>query len=156
MADGIAGLQFVKDIIAYFKSEKGWSEDTGGKQPVMTAQWKIKETGFANGDYSEIIISLDSENPNIYSLLQTDEADGNFWDWLHDISITMDIRTGASEERVGKMVDETVRILKRSVITPINGTNYVQILPGPVVSLNEEYRNLFRYTVDVDALRFNP
>ena len=156
MADGIAGLQFVRDMIAFFESENGWSEETGGKQPVLTAQWKKKETGFADGDYQEIILSLDSENPNIYSLLQSDGADKFFWDWLHDISITMDIRTGASEERIGQMVDETVRILKRNVITNINGTEYVQILPGSIVSLNEDYRNLFRYTVDCDALRFNP
>ena len=154
MTGGIAGLQFVNNMIAFL--EKEWSEDNGGKPPIITAQWKKKTTGFANGNYREIIISLDSENPNIYSLLQTDQNDAFFWDWLHDISITLDIRTGESEEEILKMVDEIIRILKRNVILPINNTVYVQMLPGSITSLNEEYRNLFRYTIDVDALQFNP
>lgn len=154
MAGGIAGLQFVNDMIVFLA--KKWIEDTGGIQPVITAQWKKKTIGFVDGNYQEIIISLDSENPNIYSLLQRDDNDVFFWDWLHDISITLDIRTGDSEERILQMVDEVVRIIKANVILPINGTQMIQTLPGAVVSLNEEYRNLFRYTVDVDTLRFNP
>jgi len=99
---------------------------------------------------------LDSENPNIYSLLQSTDGGGFFWDWLHDISITIDVRTGDSEGRVLQMVNEIVRILKTTVILPVNDTVYVQVLPESIVSLNEEYRNLFRYTVDVTALQFNP
>jgi len=154
MVDGIGGLDFVNNMIAHLAQK--WTEDTGGEQPVFTAQWKKKTTGFVDGNYQEVIISLDSENPNIYSLLQSSEANGFFWDWLHDISITLDIRTGDSEERVLQMVNEIVRILKTTVILPINGTVYVQVLPEAVVSLNEDYRNLFRYTIDVTALIFNP
>jgi len=154
MADGIAGLTFVKDMIAFLGEQ--WTTDSGGAQPDITAQWNKKTVGFGGDNYQEIIISLDSENPNIYSLLQSTDADVFFWDWLHDISITLDIRTGDGEDRVLQMVDEVVRILKLNVITAINGTIYVQILPGAIVSLLEEYRNMFRYTVDVDCLRFNP
>lgn len=154
MVNGIGGLDFVNNMIAYL-AEK-WIEDTGGEQPVFTAQWKKKTTGFVDGNYQEVILSLDSENPNIYSLLQSTEANDFFWDWLHDISITLDVRTGDNEGRVLQMVNEIVRILKTTVILPINDTVYVQVLPGAIVSLNEEYRNMFRYTIDVDALQFNP
>jgi len=154
MTNGIGGLDFVNNMIAHL-SEK-WTDETGGEQPIFTAQWNKKTVGFVDGNYQEVILSLDSENPNIYSLLQSSEANGFFWDWLHDISITLDVRTGDSEKRVLQMVNEIMRILKTTVILPINDTVYVQVLPGAIVSLNEEYRNMFRYTVDVECLQFSP
>jgi len=152
--DGIGGIKFVNDMIKHLKDE--WVTGTGGKIPDITAQWGKKVVGLGTNKYQEIIISLDSEDPKIFSLISSIGVDGKFdYDWLHDISITLDIRTGTSETRVLQLVSEVVKILKNNVVTTIDNTEYVQILPGNVVSLNEEYRNLFRYTVDVDAMRFN-
>ena len=90
-------------------------------------------------------------------LFQTIGADGKFnYDWLHDISVTLDIYSSVSEARVLQLVDEIVKILKNNVVTTINGREYLQMLPGNIVSLNEEFRNIFRYNIDVDAMRFNP
>lgn len=153
--DGIAGLDFVEDMIKHIKDE--WPS-TSGKTPIVSAQWKIKEVGHVEPKYSEIIISLDSENPRIFSLITDVGTDGKFnYDWLHDISITLDLRTGISQNRIDEMVNGVMSIFKNNVATPIiNSREYIQILPSNVVSLNEEYRNLFRYTVDIEAMRFNP
>lgn len=153
MTDGIAGIPFVRDMITLINDK--WQPKNGGRKPKLTAQWEIKTVGYGNSNYDEVIISLDSENPRIFSLI-SEIKNGQFsYDWLHDISITLDIRTGQSEARVLQLVDELVRILKKSVVSTINNHEYVQILPGNVVSLIEEYRNMYRYTIDVDAIRYN-
>ena len=49
-----------------------------------------------------------------------------------------------------------LRILKNNVVSTINNREYIQIVPTNIVSLNEEFRNIFRYSIDVDAKRINP
>ena len=154
MTDGMAGLPFANDIIDHLKSN--WTSN-GGKLPIFTTKWKKKVVGLGQRSYDEVIIELDTEDPKIFSLITGVGSDGKSnYDWLHDISITIDIYTSVSEERVLQLVDEIVRILKNNVVTTINNREYLQMLPGNITSLNEEFRNIFRYTIDVDALRFNP
>lgn len=155
MVDGIAGLPFANDIIKLLKDE--WVGSTGGKLPTFTTKWKKKVVGHGSSNYDEVIVELDTEDPKIFSLVSGVGADGKFnYDWLHDISVTVDIFTSKSEDRCLQIVNEIVKILKNNVVTTINGRDYVQILPGNITSLNEEFRNIFRYTVDVDAIKFNP
>ncbi len=155
MTDGMAGLPFANDIITHLKAE--WVTGTGGKLPVFTTKWKKKAVGVGQRSYDEVIVELDTEDPKIFSLISGVGADGKFdYDWLHDISVTIDVYTSVSEDRVLQLVDEIVRILKNNVVTLINNRDYIQILPGNITSLNEEFRNIFRYNIDVDALRFNP
>ncbi len=154
MTDGMAGLPFANDIVSHLKNN--WTIN-GGKLPTFTTKWKIKAVGVGKRAYDEVIVELDTEDPKIFSLISGVSADGTFdYDWLHDISVTIDVYTSVSEDRVLQLVDEIVRILKNNVVTTINNRDYIQILPGNITSLNEEFRNIFRYTIDVDALRFNP
>ena len=154
MTDGMAGLPFANDIIDHLKSN--WTS-SGGKAPVFTTKWKKKAVGVGTRVYDEVIVELDTEDPKIFSMITNIGADGKFnYDWLHDLSITLDIYTSVSEARVLQLVDEIIRILKNNVVTTINGREYLQMLPGNIVSLNEEFRNIFRYNIDVDAMRFNP
>lgn len=153
--EGMAGLMFVQDITKLLKDE--WKPtNTDGKKPEFVKTWETKEVGHGDSNYRKILISLDSETPNIFSLRQTDSDGNSFYDWLHDVSVTIDIRTGESEKTVEKLANEVVRILKRKVVPVINNRYYVQILPGPIVPFIEDYRNLYRYTIDCDALRWNP
>ena len=116
MTDGIAGLDFANDIIDHLKSN--WVNGTGGKMPVFTTQWKKKAVGVGQRAYDEIIVSLDTENPQIYSIIAGTGSDGKWnYDWLHDISITLDIYTSVSETRVLQLVDECTRILKNNVVS---------------------------------------
>lgn len=153
--DGMAGLPFANDIITLLDDE--WVLGTGGKKPTFTTKWKKKVVGLGTRNYDEVIVQLDTEDPRIFSLISGIGSDGKFdYDWLHDISVTIDVYTSKSEDRVLQLVNEIVKILKNNVVTTINFHDYVQILPGNITSLNEEFRNIFRYNIDVDAMRFNP
>lgn len=155
MTEGLASLQTIQDLIEFIKDE--WIPDnTDGRKPEMVVSWKVKEAGHMEGNYRKIIFQIDSENPRIYSLLQKDSNNLNFWDWLHEIELTIDVRTGVSEEACLKMVNELVRILKRNAFGDMGNNYNVQLLPGPVTVAHEDYRNLFRILIDVQILRYNP
>ena len=156
MAEGIASIAFVDDLITILNNN--WKSDNGGTKPQIKRKWEIKETGFATGDYAIILISIDSENPQIYSMLQGNSTDHTKfrYDWLHDVSVTLDVRTGISLNRVLQLTNETMRILKDNVVPVVKTNDYIRVLPENVTSANEEYRNLFRMLIDCSALRFNP
>lgn len=151
---GIAGIDFVDDLIKSFRSN--WVTNTGGIIPTFVKQWEVKEVGHGSNSYDVIIIGIDGENIDAFSLQHTDGLGNPAWDWLHDVSVTIDIRSGKSEKRVLQLVDEISRILKTKVLLNINNRVYVQVLPTSFTSMNEEYRNLYRYIGSADALILNP
>ena len=55
-----------------------------------------------------------------------------------------------------QLVDEIMKILKNNVLPTINNRTYIQMLPEGITSLNEEYRNLYRYIISVSAIKLNP
>lgn len=150
---GIAGLDFVNDMVSLLGTK--W-KSSGGKKPKITKQWETKAVGVGQRSYDQIIIGIDSESANIFSLQYTGNDNNSQWDWLHDISITIDIRSSLTEARVLQLVDETMRIIKENVLLNINNREYVRIVPNGITSVNEEYRNLFRYILSCDAIYFNP
>jgi len=165
MVDGFAGIDFANDVVTLLKTK--WVLGSGGKKPEVTTQWNKKVVGLGTRVYNEIIIGIDAENPQIYSLMEGDATDREkfVYSWLHDVSITIDIRTNTSEERVLQMVDEVMRIIKTNTVPLITSSkgasegdsrDYLQMLPEGITSLNEEYRNMFRYLVSVSAIIFNP
>lgn len=156
LTGGMAGLQFVKDII--FLLENSWLSDNGGDKPQVVKVWELKQVGLADNKYSVVIVNIDSENPQIYSMLQGNGGDplASNYDWLHEVSITLDVRTSISEDRVLEMVNETMRIIKTNIVPTINNNFYVQLLPEGLTSMNEEYRGLYRYIMSVSVLKFNP
>ena len=155
VSGGMAGLQFANDIVTMI--ENNWLESNGGIRPEIITQWNVKTIGQGDSNYAMVIISIDSENPQIYSMLQgTTDPTISAYDWLHEVSVTLDVRTGVSESRVLDLVNETMRIIKTNTVPIINNTQYIQLLPEGITSLNEQYRNLWRYTISVAAIRFNP
>ena len=156
LSGGMAGLPFVTDLITLLGNS--WVNNNGGDKPQFFKSWEFKEAGLGDGDYSVVIVSLDSEDPKIFSMLQNNGGNPlmSNYDWLHDVSATIDIRTSRSESRVLEMTNEIIRILKTNVVPIINFNQYIRLLPTAVTSMNEEYRGLYRYIVDVDCLRFNP
>ena len=155
MTDGFIGLNFANDIITLLNGK--WKA-SGGAKPLFQTQWNIKNVGLGSRNYNQVIISIDAENPQIYSLMQGDATDATkfTYDWIHDVSISIDIRTSESELRVLQLVNEIMRILKTNVVPTINNRTYIQMLTEGVTSLNEEYRNLYRYIISVSAIKLNP
>jgi len=155
MTDGFIGLTFANDLITLLNGK--W-KSSGGAKPLFQTQWNIKNVGLGSRNYNQVIISIDAENPQIYSLMQGDATDATkfTYDWLHDVSISIDVRTSESESRVLQLVDEIMRILKTNVVPTINNRTYIQMLPEGITSLNEEYRNLYRYLISVSAIKLNP
>jgi hypothetical protein len=153
--NGIAGLPFVSDMIKLLKDK--WRPGNV-KMPDIEASWKIKALGVGSKTFNNVIITLDGEDARIFSLIKNSTSSNEefIYDWLHDISISLDIRTSESEEKVLKLADECIRILKTNVVPVINNHSYIQVLPGNMTPLNESYRNLYRWIIDVSALRFNP
>lgn len=150
-----AGIDFIGDLIKHLKDE--WKPDnTDGKKPEMVKSWEVKEAGHGDSNYSKIVFQLDGENPQIFSLMQLDDDEEAFWDWLHTTTVTIDIRTGISELHALKVSDEVIRILKKSAFGTIGDNYYIQMLPGPITVAHEQYRNLYRVLIDCDSLRFNP
>lgn len=147
----MAGLEFIDDIVKLISDN--W---LSGRKPEITKIWKTKDVGLADNKAERIIISLDAETPNVFGLRYTDGDGNNAYDWMHDISISIDIWTGVSENRILEMTNEIIRILKRNVLLQVGTHGYVQMLPTGITSLNEQYRGIFRYMVDVEVKKFNP
>lgn len=152
---GSAGLKFVEDITSIL--DTNWIPAIGGKKPEIVPIWKFKESGLS-GDYQIIIIHLDDETVRIFSMMQgaTNENATFSYDWLHNISVTLEIRTGTSERRVLQLTDMCTYILKNNVLPIVNNRQYVQLLPEGYVPMSEEYRNLYKTMLSATAMRFNP
>lgn len=150
---GDPGLEFANDLITLFKDN--WIPKTGGILPTLTTQWNIKEVGRGQKKYTHIIIDVDTDDPEIFSL-QYRNNNVPFWDFYHYISANIDMITSESENRMKEVSFEVVRILKANVVPVINNHQYTQMLPGPLVDLNDRTRNIFRKIMTVDSTRYNP
>ena len=146
---GIAGLDILNEMVAFFRSEL-----SGVRVETI---WKEKSVGFGTSGFDVVFLGLDEEDPAIFSLQHADSEGKPIWDWLHTVHFYIDIRTGKSEERVLELVDKIMQIIKRNVIpTHPSGNQNIQLLPVGITSLNEDYRNLFRYMIDCQIMVFNP
>lgn len=150
---GDPGLEMANDLITLFKDK--WASNQGGKPPIFTTQWNIKEVGRGETKYSHVIIDADVNDPQIFSLKYTVNT-VDTWDFYHYISANIDMITSESEKRMEQISGTIQRILTTNVVPVINTHQYTQMLPGPVIDLNENYRNIFRKTMTVDAERYNP
>ncbi len=153
---GDPGLEFANDLITLFKTK--WVPKTGGKRPDFATKWNIKEVGRGNAKYTNIIIDADVDDPTIFSL-QFKKDNIPSWDFYHYISANIDMITSESEKRMSQVAFEITRILKTNVVPQPEDMNthiYTQLLPAPIIDLNEDYRNIFRKTMTVESQRFNP
>ena len=147
---GIAGLDVLNEMVTFFKQQLP-------NNIRVDKIWNEKSVGLGSSGYDVIFLGLDQEDPDIFSLQYKDSDGTPSWDWLHTVHFYIDIRTGKSEEHVLELVDNVMKIIKKNVI-PTNGSKNrnIQLLPVGVTSLNEDYRNLFRYMLDCQIMVFNP
>ncbi len=153
-SDGSAGLRFMNDFILLLNTQ--WRSGVTRK-PTISKIWTRKVTGLVSNNARDVLITLDDESPQIFSL-QTRTGNTPSWDWLHDVGLTIEVRTGTSVDDALSIVSEITRIIKANVtlVVGVDNNEYVQMLPGTIVSRNEEFRNLFRYIMEVSVLKYNP
>ncbi len=152
-SDGSAGLVFLNDFVDLLNTK--WKSGNT-KKPTISLIWDRKVTGLMNRGARDILITLDDETFQIFSLQSRDGNGKPSWDWLHDVGLTVEIRTGTNVIDCLEILNELSRILKENVTLFINGHEYVQMLPGTAISRNEEFRNLFRWVMDLSVLKYNP
>ena len=150
--DGSAGLRFLEDFVKLLNSK--WKSGNS-KKPRISIIWERKVTGFVTKGARDVLITLDDESIQIFSLQNRVGGDPS-WDWLHDVGLSCEVRTGTNIKDALSIVSEITRIIKTNVTLVIGGNEYVQMLPGTVTSRNEEFRNLFRYIMDLSVLKYNP
>ena len=153
--DGSAGLRFLNDFILLLNTK--WKSGNT-KRPTISTHWERKVTGLASRGARDVLINLDDEAVQIFSLQSRDENGKPSWDWLHDIGLSIEVRTATTIEDALSIVSEITRIIKENVtlVIGVDDNEYVQMLPGTVTSRNEEFRNLFRYVMEVSVLKYNP
>ncbi len=147
---GIAGLDVLNEMVKFFKKEIG-------KNIQIDKIWNEKSIGLGDNNAEAIFLGLDGEDPAIFSLKYENSDGSPAWDFLHTVHFYIDVRTGKSEERVLALVDKIMTIIKKNVI-PIHTSDNanVQLLPVGITSLNEDYRNMYRYMIDCQMTVFNP
>lgn len=152
--DGSAGLQFLNNFKALL--DTNWKSGNTRK-PQIKIQWEAKVSGLGQRGARDVFINLDDESVQIFSLQSRDGNGKPSWDWLHDIGLSIEVRTGTSVADALSIVSEITRIIKENVASVlINGEEYVQMLPGTITSRNEEFRNIYRYVMDLSVLKYNP
>lgn len=150
--DGSAGLRFLDDFVKLLNTK--WKSGNTRK-PTISLIWDRKVTGFVTKGARDVLITLDDESVQIFSL-QSRLAGVPSWDWLHDVGLSIEVRTGTNIKDALSIVSEITRIIKENVTLYIDDNEYVQMLPGNITSRNEEFRNLFRYVMDLSVLKYNP
>jgi len=151
---GTAGTDFLGDMVSLIKSK--WRPSDAGPLPTFRLKWDIKEVGHGAGRYDMVIITFDSESADIFSMIAESDGTEFKYDWLHDMSLTIDIMTSHSARRGLQITNEIMRIIKSSVVSRIGGREYLRILPEGVTVLNDDKRNIYRTTIGVSAMRYNP
>lgn len=142
MTSNINALEYLLELL---KNDAGFEENVS-----IEKKQDMKTVGLAKSDYTVIMVGYGDENLIPFSL---DTGDGI--DWLHDLDMTIDIFTSRGQEFAKIALNKVVAVLKKN-IQPTGLTAGIQMLPGDITPLHEEYRNMFRYQMEVHFKTFNP
>lgn len=130
----VATYDAVTDLVTMLTAE--WS---AGTAPIIRRVWDVKAVGLGSDNQEEIILTPLDEQVTYFSLYGTSH--------LHTIPILVDIRTFGTLTRHSTVVNEVSRIIKNNVRR--SATGFVDVREMMSKSHNQEYRNMFRHTLDV-------
>ena len=91
-----------------------------------------------------ILLTPTNEDPQYFGLYGSD--------FLHSISIKIDVHSFQNLQHHENLVNEVFRIVKAN----IRGTNYVDLLLTQSYHNNDLYRNIYRHTVIMKYRKLNP
>ena len=152
----MAGIKFLDDILYVLDDQ--WVNTIGGKKPEFRRELETKQVGTGTNNYDLVMASLDAESVQEFGMLIGDATNWEDFDrdWLHEVSVTLDVRTGKSLDRIEQLVNSCVSILKSRTVPIIDNTQYVHLKIEGLTSLNETYTNIYRYLISVVGIRENP
>ena len=141
---GTALYDSVDDIINLINDKWNTGSDDAGILPRVVKIWDEKTIGYGNSRQATILVEPKKETIDYFNLYGTD--------FLHEISIKLDVRTYLDDYVHDKIINEVLRIIKDNV----RRDNYVDLRVISSEPLSHLYRNMFRHMVEVSYRKINP
>ena len=123
----------LEDCIVMIKD--GWT--AGTQLPTIKALWKEKSTGFMDDRRDIVLVYPRRENVEYFGLYGQD--------FLHTLTLVIDVRSYGEQEKVDQTVEEILRILKVN----IRRAGFVDVLVKNTVSMSDNLRNMFKHQITV-------
>ena len=129
----------LEDCIVMIKD--GWT--AGTQLPTIKALWKEKSTGFMDDRRDIVLVYPRRENVEYFGLFGQD--------FLHTLTLVIDVRSYGEQEKVDQTVEEILRILKVN----IRRAGFVDVLVKNTVSMSDNLRNMFKHQIIVQYRQNN-
>ena len=123
----------LEDCIVMIKD--GWT--AGTQLPTIKALWKEKSTGIMDDRRDIVLVYPRRENVEYFGLYGQD--------FLHTLTLVIDVRSYGEQEKVDQTVEEILRILKVN----IRRAGFVDVLVKNTVSMSDNLRNMFKHQIIV-------
>ena len=121
----------LEDCIVMIKD--GWT--AGTQLPTIKALWKEKSTGFMDDRRDIVLVYPRRENVEYFGLYGQD--------FLHTLTLVIDVRSYGEQEKVDQTVEEILRILKAN----IRRTGFVDIIVKNSLSQSDNLRNMYKHQI---------
>lgn len=115
--------------------------------PQVENIYDEKTIGIVEDQKEAIFLKLDNEKVDYYL-----HADDTF----HTVSISIDIWTYVSLDRLNDLVSAIFNQIKTNARFFINNNSYSDLLVIGQHPLSDKYRNLWRHVIDVQVRKINP
>ena len=140
----IATYSSIDDMIDLIKTK--WNTSTGGSLPRIERIWDEKTIGFGDMELKKGIILIEpmDESVDYFSLYGVNH--------LHNVDLTLDVRSYQNIERHSELVSELSRIIKDQ----IRRTTFVDLRIMGTVPLSRLYRNMFRHMIRIRYRKLDP
>ena len=114
------------------------------RPPRISAIWDKRSVGFMDDRRDFILISPENEDPQYFGLYGQD--------FLHQISVRIEIHSFQNLEHHENLVNEIFRIVKEN----IRRTDFIDLLLDSSSHENDMYRNIYRHVINVRYRKLNP
>jgi len=140
----IATYSSIDDMIDMIKSK--WNTSTGGVTPRIERIWDEKTIGFGDMELKKGIILIEpmDEGVTYFGLYGVDH--------MHNVDLTLDVRSYQNIDRHSEIVGELSRIIKDQ----IRRSTFVDLRITGTVPLSRLYRNMFRHMIRIRYRKMNP
>ena len=133
---GTAMYESLNDMQTLLKADWG-TTDSSGDVPEIEIIWERKVVGLADYTRDTILLTPKRENIEYFGLFGQD--------FLHTLTLVIDVRSYGEQEKVDQTVAEILRILKVN----IRRTGFVDVIIKNSLSMSDNLRNMFKHQIIV-------